>query len=183
MKILVITDDIFLYKKAYLELSEIHTVTSDISESDISVIIYDCDSIFSLPSFDGIIIKLSRNNKDDSYPLPLPIGKLEELIEKKDKSPRLSLSNDGKYAILDGNNIKLTTLEFSLLSLLIHGGENYTSREKISKEVWENAGDGLINIYIHYLRAKLEKGGEKIILASRNLGYKINEKYLGGSAC
>ena len=32
-------------------------------------------------------------------------------------------------------------------------------------------------MYVHYLREKLERG-EKIIISSRNHGYKIDAKYL-----
>ena len=47
------------------------------------------------------------------------------------------------------------------------------------KTVWGDGADGgVLNVYIHYLREKLEAGGEKIILSSRKQGYKIVEKYL-----
>ena len=47
------------------------------------------------------------------------------------------------------------------------------------------ADEGVLNVYVHYLREKLERGGEKIIISSRGLGYKIDEKYLqtGGTVC
>ena len=41
------------------------------------------------------------------------------------------------------------------------------------------ADEKTVNVYIHYLREKLESGGEKIIISSRNMGYKIDSKYLG----
>ena len=40
-----------------------------------------------------------------------------------------------------------------------------------------------MNVYIHYLREKLEADGEKIILSSRSHGYKIDEKYLTEGEC
>ncbi len=182
MKIIILTSDIFLYKKAELELYGIHEITSDISSPDASVLIYDCDSGIPLPNFQGKLLKLSRKSLPDAYSLPLPLGKLKSLVSGED-SPRLTLSKDRKSALLDGKNIKLTAHEYALLSLLISGGSEYTSREKISKEIWDNAADGLINIYIHYLREKLEHTGEKIIISSRKLGYKINDNYLGGTVC
>jgi DNA-binding response OmpR family regulator len=39
-------------------------------------------------------------------------------------------------------------------------------------------GEGLINVYVHYLREKLEVGGEKIINSSRKNGYAIDEKFI-----
>ena len=38
----------------------------------------------------------------------------------------------------------------------------------------------MINVYIHYLREKLELCGEKIIIASREAGYRIDKRFLGG---
>ena len=180
MKIIMLTDDKYLYRKAELELLPEHTVVSDACEPDAQALIYDSDSGISLPNFPKRIIRLSRTGGDGSYTLPLPLGKLKSILSDNTDSPRLSLLGDEKCALLDGEKIKLTSHEYSLLELLISGGNNYVSRERISSEVWESAADGLINIYIHYLREKLESGGEKIILSSRKLGYKINEKYLGG---
>ena len=42
----------------------------------------------------------------------------------------------------------------------------------------ENNTPGLLNVYIHYLREKIEGEDEKIILSSRKQGYKINERYI-----
>ena len=56
----------------------------------------------------------------------------------------------------------------------------FVSREEILSQVWNGDADcGIINVYIHYLREKIEHG-EKIILSSRKQGYCIDEKYLGG---
>ena len=53
------------------------------------------------------------------------------------------------------------------------------SREEILNAVWNNEADsGVINVYIHYLREKLELDGEKIILSSRKLGYAIDERFI-----
>ena len=58
----------------------------------------------------------------------------------------------------------------------------YVSREELRLGVWdEDTDSGVVNVYIHYLRQKLERG-EKIINTSRSLGYKIDEKYIGGQA-
>jgi two-component system OmpR family response regulator len=52
------------------------------------------------------------------------------------------------------------------------------SREVILDRVWHGDADGgIVNVYIHYLREKLETEGERIILASRGRGYSLTEKY------
>ena len=76
----------------------------------------------------------------------------------------------------------MTELEAALLALLISADGDFVSREEILKRVWQNDADpGIINVYIHYLREKIERG-EKIILSSRKRGYGIDEKYLRGDA-
>ena len=34
-----------------------------------------------------------------------------------------------------------------------------------------------MNVYVHYLREKLEYNGEKVIISSRKNGYKIDERF------
>ena len=60
------------------------------------------------------------------------------------------------------------------------GGGEFVSRDELSRAVWgEGADGGILNVYIHYLREKLESKGEKVIISSRRGGYKIDGKYLG----
>ena len=44
------------------------------------------------------------------------------------------------------------------------------------EDVDDGVDGGVVNVYVHYLREKLEKNGERIIISTRNLGYKINER-------
>jgi two-component system OmpR family response regulator len=85
-----------------------------------------------------------------------------------------------KCAILKGERIPLTELEYSLLSILVGAKGEYVGREKLLLSVWgKDVAEGILNVYVHYLREKLEKGGEKIIVSSRKQGYKISERYKG----
>ena len=79
--------------------------------------------------------------------------------------------------------ISLTEVEGKLLVELLKA-EEFVSRNSLLKSVWgANNDSGVINVYIHYLREKLEKSGEKIIISSRKYGYKISEKYKGQTIC
>jgi DNA-binding response OmpR family regulator len=63
--------------------------------------------------------------------------------------------------------------------VLIEASGDFISREELIRRVWgEGADGGVLNVYVHYLREKLEKQGEKIIISSRKNGYKIDGKYL-----
>ena len=69
--------------------------------------------------------------------------------------------------------------EINELRNKIKTGAKDFSKAEILRHVWGgDADDGIVNVYVHYLREKLEAGTEKIILSSRGNGYKINEKFL-----
>lgn len=66
----------------------------------------------------------------------------------------------------------LTPTEQRLFSLLKAANGAPVPREVLLREVWgEGASEGLLNLYIHYLREKLEKDGKRRIFASRGKGY------------
>ena len=180
MRISVITKDKYLFRIFEIRLAG-RAITVMGMDKDADTVIYDCDSGESLPETDIKLIKVSRSRKDDSLKLPLLPSFFDELVSQENKLPPLSLSSDGRHAAVRGRSVKLTALEYSLLSLLISGGENYTSRSEISRKVWDGASDSLVNVYIHYLREKLETNGEKIIISSRKYGYKINPLYTNPS--
>lgn len=177
MRILVITDDKYLYRKAELELAS-HEILSTDTAAHPDLIIYDKDSLLPCPEAERIIT-LSRST-DADYTIPLPLDALTEIIAERKVTSRLTLKKEASAAILDGKLIKLTAHEYSLLSLLISGGKEFTPREKIEKEIFPELSCGMINVYIHYLREKLETSNEKIVLSSRKYGYKINEKFIEG---
>jgi len=88
------------------------------------------------------------------------------------------LINESRSVKLFGEVIRLTEVEFRLLSALASApvGE-FVSRERLINEVWGGESDcGVVNVYIHYLRTKLEHRGEKVIISSRREGYKLDER-------
>lgn len=127
---------------------------------------------------DGRCIEIEANGALTVLDLPLPLGEIKKAFMPRGGAKRLTLASAGRAALLDGERIELTELEYSLLSLLISEG-GFVSKEKILSAVFAGATDaGIVNVYIHYLRSKLEAEGEKIILTSRGRGYSINEKYV-----
>ena len=173
MLVLILSNDKYLIRKLQLELSGKAEVTADATVCD--ALIYDCESGIPMPEFHGRTLLLSRAGADGAESIPFPTGTIAKLLISDD-GRRLSLNEDDRSAVLGDKRIKLTSHEYSLLALLL-SKDGYTTREEISKSVWDDASDGLINIYIHYLREKLEADGEKVIISSRKFGYKINDKY------
>lgn len=180
MRVAVITDDKYLYRRIELELAGTAEVTTDVSEAELFVIDTDGDA---QPVARGACVTLSRRGKAD-LPIPFLRGSLRALLEGGGESTaRLLLDRDARVATLDGRAIPLTRQEAALLAFLIDKGGDFASREEISRAVWGGASDGLINIYVHYLREKLEGSGERIILSSRSQGYRISEKFLEVKVC
>ena len=78
----------------------------------------------------------------------------------------------------DGNLIKLTIKEFSLLEYLMSHPDRVLSRTLILEHVWGYQFDSLTNVvdvYIRYLRNKIDPGySKKLIQTVRGIGYKIS---------
>jgi len=91
----------------------------------------------------------------------------------------LTLDLTLRRAVRNGRAIELTVKEFELLRcLMVHAGQVLT-REQILEAVWGDRGAGesnVIEVYIRYLRLKLESEGEKrLIQTVRGVGYALRE--------
>jgi DNA-binding response OmpR family regulator len=73
----------------------------------------------------------------------------------------------------------LTAREYQLLLLLLHHRGKVLSRERILEEIWAEQGGGasnVIEVYVRYLRQKLEQGGERrLIHTVRGQGYCLSD--------
>ena len=117
---------------------------------------------------------------EHALPYPFSFGELRELLAGGAPASRLIIERDGRGVILDGERIRLTEREHALLSAIAEGGGDFVGRDELRERAFgPDMGGGILNVYIHYLREKLEKNGEKLILSSRLGGYRIDEKYLG----
>ena len=180
VKICVLTENILLYQKIKLELEDdcVSVTRSDNVISDAYICLVDTDC----PKF-AKIQGLTMSYKDDNADIRLPfkIGSLKELIFGNERHT-LSIDAEKRSVHLGGRVIQLTDVELALFTAIYKRGGEFTSRDTILQEVWGGACDGgVINVYVHYLREKLESEGEKIILCSRKSGYAISKKYIGGS--
>jgi DNA-binding response OmpR family regulator len=76
-----------------------------------------------------------------------------------------------------GHLIELTAKEFALLEYLMRHPGQVLTRTQITDAVWRNNLDALSNvvdIYIHYLRDKIDQGFTRpLIKTVRGVGYKI----------
>jgi DNA-binding response OmpR family regulator len=77
--------------------------------------------------------------------------------------------------------IKLTQKEFKLLEFLLENVNKVVSRIDILENVWDvnfDMGTNVVDVYINYLRKKIEKPfNDKIIEAVTGVGYMIKDKH------
>ncbi len=76
-------------------------------------------------------------------------------------------------------NIELSAKEYALLEYMIRNKGIVLSREKIENHIWNfdyEGGTNVIDVYISYLRRKIDSGFEKkLIQTVRGSGYVIRE--------
>lgn len=129
----------------------------------------------------NIVDRAEWREGESTLPYPFAFRELRELVTDSGASAaRLIIEGDGRHILLDGKKIRLTEREHALISAIAEGKGEFVGREELRARAFgEYADGGILNVYVHYLREKLEGGGEKIILSSRLGGYKIDGKYLG----
>lgn len=78
-----------------------------------------------------------------------------------------------------GKEISLSGKEFSLLWYMIQNQGIILSREKLEQHIWNydfSGGSNVIDVYIRYLRKKIDEGQEKkLIHTVRGAGYVLRE--------
>jgi len=108
-----------------------------------------------------------------------------KLIHKGQPSrDRLSLADlsvvPSRHEVRRGaRRINLTAREYALLVHLLEHRGQVLSREHILQQVWhdqQGAASNVIEVYVRYLRQKLEEGGEKrLIHTVRGQGYCLSD--------
>ena len=91
----------------------------------------------------------------------------------------LSLNTATREVTRGNKPVELTTQEFNLLELFMRHPRHVLKRETIYERIWGYDFEGLSNVievYIRYLRSKLEAGGRpRLIHTVRGVGYVLKE--------
>ncbi|RRD40209.1 DNA-binding response regulator [Leptotrichia sp. OH3620_COT-345] len=91
----------------------------------------------------------------------------------------LTINLDSRSVIRNNTSIKLSAREFTILEYMIRNKEKVLSREKIEQHVWNydyEGGTNVIDVYIRYLRKKIDDGfTPKLIHTVRGIGYILKE--------
>jgi two-component system, OmpR family, response regulator len=85
--------------------------------------------------------------------------------------------DDGSHEVRrGGERVELTPTEYKLLRCLMRHAGQALSKQQILDQVWEYDFDGasnVVEIYISYLRRKLDRGGVSMIHTIRGYGYSL----------
>ena len=114
------------------------------------------------------------------------LARINALLRRRDQrfdeNPLLSVGDltldlVGHEASRDGRVIELTAKEFALLEYLMRHPGRVLTRTQIVDAVWRydmEALSNVVDIYIHYLRDKVDQGFSRpLIKTVRGVGYKI----------
>jgi DNA-binding response OmpR family regulator len=88
----------------------------------------------------------------------------------------LVLDPASRAASRGGKPIHLSATEFSLLEYLMRNAGKTMPRSTILDHVWQydfNGNDNVLDVYIGYLRQKIDKGRSPLIHTSRGVGYRL----------
>jgi len=87
------------------------------------------------------------------------------------KYSELEMNLHTKIVKRNGIEINLTPKEFNLLEYMLQNPERVLSREEIAEKVWKihfDAGTNFIDVYINYLRKKIDKGFDKKLIHTKS---------------
>jgi two-component system copper resistance phosphate regulon response regulator CusR len=119
--------------------------------------------------FEELLVRvnaLCRRPKRMPHEMVLKVGDLELNVYEK-------------MARRGNTNIFLTAREFALLEFLMLHRNQVLSRTYIAESVWgtnQDRGTNIIDVYINYLRAKIDKGFSKpLIHTIIGMGYMLRE--------
>ena len=99
---------------------------------------------------------------------------LSAMQDEKPKTGAPQLLPDGAVMLPSGTRVLLSPKEYALLTCLVRADGAPVSRKELLREVWgEGQNEGVVTVYLHYLRKKLERGGKKMLYAVRGSGYAL----------
>ena len=105
--------------------------------------------------------------------------KQESAHEKSIHFGDLSLNDYTKEVTRNGHELSLTSTEYRLLHLFMNHPRRVLSRVEILDEVWGvnfDMSTNVVDVYINYLRKKLEKSGDsRLIHTVIGMGYVLKE--------
>ncbi|HEV7348578.1 response regulator transcription factor [Telluribacter sp.] len=107
--------------------------------------------------------------------------KIEESGQEALRFGDLELNDYTKEVRRKNQEISLTSTEYRLLLMFMNNPRRVLSRVEILEEVWGvnfDMGTNVVDVYVNYLRKKLEKSGEpRMIHTVIGMGYVMKENF------
>ncbi len=176
-KVAVYTKDKYLFQKILLDLlGEYECIILENGDKP-SMCQYEIWDVDTMGENDGgkITVSLGANSHISR---PFSVGYIKKVLENTEAVAKIICDEKLRTIRFKNRIIQLTEIEFSLFFALAKREGEWVERRLLLDEVWGRDTDGtLLNVYIHYLREKLECEGEKVIISSRKFGYKIDERF------
>ena len=112
------------------------------------------------------------------------LARIRVLLRKPAQTPKtcykvadLEVHMDTQQVLRGGREVKLSGKEFALLRYMVQNEGIVLSRDKLEEHLWNfdyAGGSNVIDVYIRYLRKKLDEGHEpKLIHTVRGSGYGL----------
>ena len=95
------------------------------------------------------------------------------------KLGNIEMNLDTHQVFSNSHEIILTQKEFALLEYLIRNKNKVCTRTRIIEHVWDihfDADTSVIDVYINFLRKKLDESGKSFIQTIRGVGYVVREE-------
>ena len=112
------------------------------------------------------------------------LARIRVLLRKPAQTPKtcykvadLEVHMDTQQVLRGGREVKLSGKEFALLRYMVQNEGIVLSRDRLEEHLWNfdyAGGSNVIDVYIRYLRKKLDEGHEqKLIHTVRGSGYVL----------
>jgi two-component system OmpR family response regulator len=91
----------------------------------------------------------------------------------------LSLDEDAREVVRAGERIVLTSTEFELLKYFMQNPKRVLTKTQILERVWGfdfGGHSSIVEIYVSYLRKKIDAGRDPMIHTLRGVGYMLKAK-------
>ena len=103
-----------------------------------------------------------------------------QFVTNQLKIADLTLDRDTRIVTRAGKEISLSSKEFMVLECLMRNQNIVMTRQQIEQNAWSydyEGGSNVIDVYIRYLRKKIDAGYEKkLIHTARGTGYVMREE-------
>lgn len=121
------------------------------------------------------------------YSLGVLLAKVNAILKRYNKKSKdtyddgyLKVDYTNKEVYVKDNKIKLTSLEYKLLTYLIENKKRLVTKEEIFENVWNDkfTQDGTLNVHIRKIREQIEEdpNNPKYIITVWKEGYRFEEK-------